>query len=52
MGGPIGIRPEAYREIRLALGIKNSDWREMYSDIRVMESAALEEMRKEMNNGR
>lgn len=43
--GPVGIRPEAYREIRLALGITAAQWRELYPDVCTLESAALETMR-------
>lgn len=43
--GPIGIRPEALREIRLSLGVSLADWRAMYPDVRVMENEALQTMR-------
>jgi hypothetical protein len=43
--GPVGIRPEAFREIRLALGINAAQWRDIYPDVRVLEQAALEAMR-------
>jgi hypothetical protein len=46
-GGPLGIRPEAYREIRLALGITASQWREMFADIGVMEEEARKTMREQ-----
>lgn len=45
-GGPVGIRPEAFREVRLALGITAAQWREIYPDVRVLEEAAVETMRK------
>ena len=51
MGGPIGIRPESFREVRLAVGIKADEWRDMYADIRAMENAALNRMRREIKNG-
>jgi hypothetical protein len=44
-GGPVGIRPEAFREIRLALGITAAQWRDIYPDVRVLEDAAVETMR-------
>jgi len=44
-GGPVGIRPEAFREVRLALGITAAQWRDIYPDVRVLEDAALETMR-------
>lgn len=43
--GPVGIRPEAFREVRLALGITAAQWRDIYPDVRVLEDAALEAMR-------
>lgn len=47
-GGPLGIRPEALRELRVSLGINGSQWRAMYDDVRLMENEAL----KTMNEGR
>lgn len=44
-GGPVGIRPEAFREIRLALGITAAQWRDIYPDVCVLEGAAVETMR-------
>ncbi len=44
-GGPVGVRPEAYREVRLSLGMAAAKWREIYPDVRVLEQAALETMR-------
>lgn len=44
-GGPVGIRPEAYREVRLALGITAAAWRQIYPDVCVLEAAAVETMR-------
>ena len=44
-GGPVGIRPEAFREIRLALGTTVAQWRDIYPDVRVLEEAAVETMR-------
>ncbi len=45
LGGPVGVRPEAYREIRLTLGVSTAQWREIYPDVRVLEQAAVETMR-------
>lgn len=44
--GPYGVRPEACREVRLAMGITAAQWRAIYPDFRVLEDAALETMRK------
>lgn len=46
-GGPSGIRPEAYREVRLAMGVSASAWRDIYPDICVMEAAALDHMHRD-----
>lgn len=46
-GGPIGLRYEAFREVRMALGTLDSEWPELFRAIRILESAALEEMHKE-----
>lgn len=46
MGGiAVGIRPESLPELRLSLGVADSEWPAMYSDFRVMERAAVEAMR-------
>jgi hypothetical protein len=47
-GGPIGIRPEALREVRLSLGITRPKWQLMYDDVQVMESEALKTMNESM----
>lgn len=39
--GAVGIRPEAFRELRLAMGVSLKDWPPMYRDICVMEQAAV-----------
>ena len=44
-GGPVGLRPEAFREVRLAQGIRACDWPDIFEDLRVLEDAALETMR-------
>jgi hypothetical protein len=47
-GGPIGIRPEAMREIRLALGINAAQWRGgLFLDVAVMEAEALKTMKEQ-----
>jgi hypothetical protein len=42
----VGVRPEAFREIRLALGVTAAQWRDLYPDVRVIEDAALDAMRE------
>ncbi len=51
-GGPVGIRPEAFREIRLALGVTGLEWREMFIDVMAMESEALATMREQTEQAR
>ncbi len=51
MGGPTGIRYESFREVRAALGVKKSQWPELFDQIRIMESAALQELHKEKDDG-
>lgn len=46
-GGPLGIRPEAMREIRFARGITGPQWREMFDDIRLMEGEALATLKRQ-----
>jgi hypothetical protein len=46
-GGPIGLRPEAFREIRLAQRIRAADWPALLADIRVLEDGALDEIHKD-----
>jgi hypothetical protein len=46
-GGPLGIRPEAYREIRLGLGVTGQQWRDLFPDVMVMEEEALKTMREQ-----
>jgi len=50
-GGPIGVRPEAVREVRLALGIQRSQWQAMYDDLQAMESEAVKTMNESRRNG-
>jgi len=45
--GPVGFRPEAFREIRLARRVRSADWPALLADIHVIESAALDEIHKE-----
>lgn len=45
--GPTGLRYEAFRELRLVMGIRASEWPELFSCLRIMETAALDEMHKE-----
>lgn len=39
--GPIGLRREAFSEVKLALQVQASDWPALFSDVCVMEGAAL-----------
>jgi hypothetical protein len=45
--GPTGLRYEAFKEVRLAQGISGKDWPELFESIRILESAALDEMHKD-----
>lgn len=44
-GGVIGLRYEAMPMVRDCFGISNDDWPEIFHDIRVMESAAVDLLR-------
>lgn len=44
MGGPIGLD---YAAMYPLLDRANGDWNQLFEDIRVMESAALDELHKE-----
>lgn len=46
-GHPVGIRPEAFTEIKAAFGVTADEWPDLLSDVRVMERAALEQMRSD-----
>lgn len=46
-GGVTGLRPEALREVREALGISSDEWRSMYRDVMLMEAEALKAMNDE-----
>lgn len=45
--GPTGMRYEAFREVRIARGVRAADWPALFQDLRVLEQAALEEIHKE-----
>jgi hypothetical protein len=45
--GPIGLRYESFKEVRLALEISDEEWPELFQSIRVLEKAALGEIYKE-----
>lgn len=40
--GAVGLKPESFREVRLALRITGREWPDIYSDVRVMERTALD----------
>jgi hypothetical protein len=46
-GGATGIRPEAFREVRIAMRIGRDEWPEIHSAVLVMQGAALDEIHKE-----
>lgn len=45
--GPVGFRPEAFREIRLARRVRAADWSRLLADIHVIEASALDEIHKD-----
>ncbi len=45
--GPTGLRFETFREVRLARGVRMAEWPDLFTQIRVMEQAALEEIYKD-----
>jgi len=45
--GATGIRYEAFREVRIATGVRSADWPNLFDSIRVMEQAALNEIHKD-----
>jgi hypothetical protein len=45
--GPTGLRYETFKEVRLALGVSETEWPEIFDSVRVLESAALDEMHKD-----
>jgi hypothetical protein len=45
--GPVGFRPEAFREIRLAQRVRAADWPALLADIRAIEEGALDEIHKD-----
>jgi hypothetical protein len=46
-GGPTGLKPESFREGRFTLAITRAEWPELLADLRVFESAALDEIHKD-----
>lgn len=47
MNGATGLDYSALPFVLRALGIKSKDWSDIFDDIRLLESVALKEMRKE-----
>jgi len=45
--GASGLRPEALREVRVAMGIPLKQWREWWPDVMVMEGEAVKVMAEE-----
>lgn len=45
--GPVGFRPEAFREIRLARRVRAAEWPQLLADIHIIEAAALDEIHKD-----
>jgi len=45
--GPVGFRPEAFREARLALRVTAAEWPELLSSVQAIEGGALDEIHKE-----
>jgi hypothetical protein len=45
--GPVGFRPEAFREIRLAQRVRAADWPRLHVEIRAIEDGALDEIHKD-----
>lgn len=45
--GPVGLRPEAFREARLALRITAAEWPQVLADLHVIEDGALAEIHKD-----
>lgn len=46
-GGAAGLRPEAYREIRLALGVTRQEWPPLFQALQVLQDGALEEIHRD-----
>lgn len=46
-GGPVGIRPESFSEVRRAMRITDEEWPEIFAAVQAMEPAALDEMHKD-----
>jgi len=45
--GPVGLRPESFREVRRALRVPAADWPEIHEALLIMQDAALEEIYKD-----
>jgi len=45
--GPIGLRYEAFREVRLRLRVTAGEWPDIFDALRIMEAAALDEIHKD-----
>jgi hypothetical protein len=45
--GPVGYRPEAFREARQALRVTAAEWPALLHDLRVIEAAELAEIHKD-----
>lgn len=43
--GLIGLRYEAFQQVRLAFGVADSDWPDLFQAMRVMEQEALSQLR-------
>lgn len=46
-GGPVGLRYETFKEVRMAQGIADNEWPELFKSVRILESAALSEMHRD-----
>lgn len=47
MSGPTGLDYSAVQSVFRIMGVLRSDWPQVFDDLRIMEDAALEVMRKE-----
>lgn len=45
--GPTGLRYETFREVRRIMKVTSDEWPEIFEAVRIMESAALEEIYKD-----
>lgn len=46
-GGATGLRPEAFREVRLAMRVGRDEWPDLHSAVLILQDAALDEMHKD-----